>query len=251
MKTAPILLAAALALASPLSVTAANLVSNGSFESFTGTLGNQVPGDGGSRVDPGSSAITGWSVVGPNNIALVSTPNSYNAFTPFGSNAVDLTGYGSSGLATLRQTVNGLTIGMTYELTFWLGLIKGQCGIAGNGNCEVPNSATATISGATFQAIPFAIDLGTTAPVGRLVNSIADSTFGFADRIWDPYAFRFVADDSSIVLGFQGGSSGPYNTFLGLDNISLEAVPAPAVGPWLVLSGFALMALRRRRRTQV
>jgi hypothetical protein len=251
MKTAPILLAAALAVASPLSVAAANLVSNGSFESFTGTFGNQIPGDGVSRVDPGSSAITDWSVVGPNNIALGTIPNSYNASTPFGSIAVDLTGYGSSGLATLRQTVSGLTIGTTYEATFWLGLIEGRCGIGGNGNCDGPNSATATISGATFQTFPFTIDVGTPQP-GRLVDTLTSPTNGsfVANRIWEPKAFQFVADDSSIGLGFQAGLSGPNNAFLGLDNISVQAVPAPAAGPWLLLSGFALMAMLQRRRTQ-
>ncbi len=248
MKFASMIMAAAVAMASPLPVAAADLVTNGSFESFTGTFGNQIPGDGLSRVDPGSTVITGWSVAGPRNIALGTIPNSYNASTPFGSNAVDLTGYGTAGMATLSQSVSGLSAGTTYDVTFWLGLIQGRCGIGGNGNCAGPNAADVTVSGLVPTTLRFSVDVSTPEP-GRLVDTITDPTNGsVVNRIWDPFSFQFVADAASITLSFQAQTAAPNNAFLGLDNVSLQAAPVPAPPPfWLLLSGLAALAVRHLR----
>ena len=248
MKKALMHIAGALALVSAASVASANLVSNGSFESFVGTLRS----DGGLRVDPLSPAIAGWSVVGPGNIALGSTPNSYNAYTPFGITAADLTGYGSESAfnrATLSQTIAGLMIGQEYQLSFWLGLIDGRCGDGGNGNCDGPNGATVSIAGASTQSSTFSVSVGSAQP-GRLSDSLPALVGAgtLATRIWDPFTYTFTADASTIQLGFQATQSTANNAFLGLDNVALTTVvPLPAAG-WLLLSGFGLLTWLQRRR---
>ena len=88
----------------------ANLVTNGSFETFTGTFGS----DGGAQLTSSSTALTGWTIEG-GEVAVLTTPNSYNLTAADGVNFMDLTGYSNSGFPKgLTQNLSGLITGQTY-----------------------------------------------------------------------------------------------------------------------------------------
>ena len=52
----------------------ANLVTNPSFETFTGTFAS----DGGAQLITGSTTLTGWGVTN-GEVAILTTPNNYNS----------------------------------------------------------------------------------------------------------------------------------------------------------------------------
>jgi hypothetical protein len=233
---------------------AAQSVTNGSFEQFTGELGNITPGDGASLVAPGSIVLTGWTIVG-NNIAINTNIGIYNAFTPFGSNQVDLTGYVDSlnSLGTLQQVVSGFTTNAAYRLSFWLGLQDIGCGSIGN-ICRGPNGAIVSIGSTTQSFTHESSPVG--APSGREVYDLTNPLNGqtVARRIWDPFSLDFVATDTSMLLSFKATDAVlGQNVYSGLDNVSISAlnttvVPVPAAG-WLLLSGLVGFGALARRKS--
>ena len=70
----------------------ANLVSNPSFENFTGTFG----GDGGRQLTSASTTLTDWNIAG-GEIAVLRTSNSYHLAPSQGDNFLDLAGYSNTG----------------------------------------------------------------------------------------------------------------------------------------------------------
>jgi uncharacterized protein (TIGR03437 family) len=94
----------------------ANLLTNGSFETGTYTA---TAGQGGDSLNVGSTAMTGWTVVGGHPIAWLPT-GAFGGIAESGKYYLDLTGYSDTKpYGGVSQTVN-LAAG-NYSLTFYLG----------------------------------------------------------------------------------------------------------------------------------
>lgn len=105
----------------PVFCAHAGLIENGSFETPTVNVGSW--GDYGS----GSTAITGWTVVGCCGVSLVSgsfVSGGYSFPAEDGNQWADLTGDGSNNLEGVEQTV-ATTPGVSYTLSFYVGNISG------------------------------------------------------------------------------------------------------------------------------
>jgi len=74
---------------------AVNIVSNVSFETFTGSFGNVVPGDGGAQLNLEDTTLTNWDIVN-DEIAVLKDPNIYNLTPSDGNNFLDLAGYSNA-----------------------------------------------------------------------------------------------------------------------------------------------------------
>ena len=216
----------------PLAILAtgasAQIVSNGSFETFTGVFA----GDGGAQLTSASTTLTGWTI-GGGEIAVLTTPNSYNLTASVGSNFLDLAGYSNSGFPKgLAQVLTGLTVGQTYEFSMDLGIRNGAC-VSGGDNCHGPVQASATI-GSTSQTF------------------IQDSAI--PGNVWGTFGFDFVATGSSMTLTINGVGLPPGNAFIGLDNVSVApgvvgVVPEPETYA-LFLAGLGALGMFARKRAK-
>src|SRR5271166_6714845 len=103
-------------------IAEANLLTNGSFESPT------VPAGLFQQYNAGSTAIPGWTVVGPSGkgVALASgtfTVSGAKFPSQDGAQWINLAGDASNDTEGVSQTV-ATTPGATYTLTFWVGNIS-------------------------------------------------------------------------------------------------------------------------------
>ncbi len=235
---------AALTVASAPAV-AANLVTNGSFESSSYVSNSQF---GGSY---GGQGVTGWTGLGTGaagggqNLQFyyfggtqtsVSATNQFNdplayfypsfsALSNDGGNFVALDGDGNY-FGQVSQTINGLTVGQNYVLKFsW-------------GSTQLINR-----SGDTTEQLRIGFG-GDTVSTGIAANPSG------AFSGWYNESFTFTATSASQVLSFLSvGTPGGLPPIAVLDGVSLEAaVPEPA--SWaLMLLGFAMVGSAARRRT--
>ncbi len=223
MKFTPLI---ACALAGLATAASAQIVSNGSFETFTGNFG----GDGGAQLISTSTTLTGWTIVG-GEIAVLRSPNSYNLSASDGANFLDLAGYSNSGFPKgLSQMLTGLTIGQTYVFSMDLGIRNGAC-VGGGNNCHGPVQASATI--------------GTTSQTFVEASNVAGN-------VWDTFGFSFVADSANMLLTIRGLALPAGNAYIGLDNVRVTpgvvgAVPEPETYA-LMLAGLAMIGSLVRRR---
>lgn len=203
---------------------AANLISNGGFETPI------VPVGGFTNFLTGSTAITGWTVVGPEasivNTNFVSLGLSFPAEE--GIQWLDLTGDVSNTVEGVEQTV-ATTPGTTYNLSYFVG------------NQDDPN-------------VP---SYGTTSTVNVLVNgsllttSTNSNSTGTVQN-WEQFQTSFVASSSSTVIEFLNEDPPTDNTN-GLDNVVLTAgstssVPEPSTFSLLIFAALACagsLGLRR------
>jgi len=167
-----------------------------------------------STLNAGSTAVTGWTV----GAAGIDYIGSYWAAGE-GDRSIDLSGNAAGSIAQTFDTV----IGQAYSVTFLL---------AGNpdGAPTVKNVAV----GATGNAV---------------ANFTLDSTgASHAAMGWTEYAYNFVATGTSTTLSFASLDNSPYGP--ALDNVSVAAVPEPAV--WgMMIGGFGLAGVALRRRPAV
>lgn len=230
MGAAVSLLVVAAFAASPPRVEA-GFITNGSFES------PDVPHGSNPVYYVGNSSITGWSIGGPaGNYVEIWDYNGLNASaynTPYGAQWLWLGGYGSH--ATISQTVNGLAVGSTYQLSF---AISSEWSL-------YPSGAVVTI------------DQGGTPTTQTFVDSSsAQSNW----NSWSTQTWQFVATSTSATVSFAGMTTTTgylYDT--GLDNVDLTEVSSPVAAPappgvLLGLTGAACLAaagLVRRRKFAV
>lgn len=190
-----------------------NLLTNGSFED------PQIPGHSYIIYNSGSSAITGWSIIGAD------TQLTRTEFVPasHGSQWVDLTGiYGYN--KGLRSDSVATTIGQSYTVSFDLG------------DYYAPGFGTSTLG--------LTINNGPTISFTNIYES------GIMD--WERKSYTFVADSTSTSLSFIGLENGVLgnNAVVGLDNVVFTTSPVPEPSTYaLMLAGlFGVAAFARRRR---
>lgn len=196
-----------------LAATAHGTVTNGSFE-----VPPVTPGTFATYV-AGSTSITGWTVVG-SNVAVVSgtyvdsvTFNAQN-----GAQWLDLTGPGSNSSSNGVSQDVATTIGQLYRLSFYVGSATDNAGFS---------ASTVDLSIAGGARVGFT---NPTAPLDSMD--------------WQLFTADFVATGALTNITFFNGSA-PNNNLSGLDNVTLEVIPAPCSAALLGLGG--LMAARRRR----
>jgi hypothetical protein len=193
----------------------AQIVQNGSFESFTGAFGS----DNGAQLIGTSTTLTGWTVIG-GEIAVLKDVNRYNLTPSDGANFLDLAGYSNGGFPKgITQVLNGLSAGQTYTLSLDLGIRNGAC-VNGGNNCRGPIQVSASIAG-TSETFTH--------------SSAVDG------NVWDRFSSNFVANDSNALLTIQGLSLPAGNQYIGLDNVSISPIPEPASFA-LLLAGLVTVA---------
>lgn len=188
-----------------LPVKAINLVTNGSFES------DAISANTFTR----PSSLTGWSV-GNNYIDLIS--NSLLGWSAQdGSQFVELDTYANT---TISQTVSSLSIGQPYIFSFYYS----------------PRADTFAEQSLPASTLGLNVFLGATQ-----IYSLAQQ--GGPSMDWQKYSYQFAATSTTQVISFAGaGTSDGFGAFL--DNVSVEAVPAPLP---ILGSGAALGYFRKMR----
>jgi hypothetical protein len=197
---------------------------NGSFENPAVPVGGFVNYGG------GSTAITGWTVVGVDT-AITNTSFTQSGITfqaQAGNQWADLAGVTSNSQSSgLSQNVATI-VGATYELSFWVG------------------SAKDTVNGFFF---PATIDLSIDGGARQNFHNPATPSNMLN---WLQFKVQFVATNASTNLRFLNGSAS--NNFLSaLDNVEMNEVDVNEVPEPLSIVMFGTGALglvgALRRRT--
>lgn len=225
---APILRALLMAGGLSLAPAHANLITNGSFETPV------VPVGGFSNFLSGSTAITGWTVVGPEASPVSNKFVSLGITFPAedGVQWLDLTGDISNVVEGVEQTI-ATSAGSTYALSYFVGDV---------------------IDPTTFY--------GSTSTVNVFINGTliqtAVNSGGGKTLTWEQFTTSFVATFSSTNITFLNGDPRTDNSN-GLDNVVVTlgsaAVPEPstftlcAAGS-ICAFGFFLLRKRGGKRAQ-
>lgn len=217
------LVVSALALGALLSggaVQAANLVTNGSFESP-----NIVASNSYALYTTGSTAITGWTALGPVNDSVQLTPDTYIGLKASdGRQWIDLTGiYGyDKGLKSdAMPTVPGSVYTLTFDVGNYLPFGASTLGVSVNGGTE------------------------------QLFTNTSLAVTATNPMNWATFSLNWVATSSSASISFLGRANGALsnNAGIGLDNVRFDLAPVPEpAAAWLLLAGLPLLGLWQRRR---
>ncbi len=206
-----------MSLACSLTGYGSSLIVNGSFED-----GNFVPNAQDTMpLSLGSTDMTGWAVTDA-ALAWIGPGNPFGLAASDGSYFLDLSGYHDNApYAGVAQTVPIATVvGITYRITFDLGSDSGY----NSGPVSIVVSAG---SGAGLVSTTF-----TSTPTG--LNQ------------WEGFAFDYIASATTTPISFTGSAASD-QAYVGLDNVSMVAIPEPSV---LALGGWGLLTLLiLRRRT--
>jgi hypothetical protein len=197
--------------------SAANLVTNGSFEngSFTDNTGQDTD-----SLPLGSTAMTGWTVSGSEGLAWIGPTNPFGLTASDGSYFLDLTGYSDGApFSGVTQTISTVA-GAHYSLTFDLG---------SSTNWGIPDGITASA--------------GSTS--GTFTSTNTTST-----NAWESETLNFTAAGTSTAISLLGEQGDAY---IGLDDVSVVETsgPIPEPATWVMLIGgmAAVGAAARRRRS--
>jgi hypothetical protein len=240
---------------------AANLVQNGGFEMNTLPSPLNPANASGAEIDSNwhyTGDLTNWFTTGGStynilffgNVANAKTNNAdtrftsgeaqhlnsnFNALSPNGGAFVGLDGDPVAN-GPLDQTINGLTVGDKYDLSFyWAGTELSNR--TGYGTIQV----TGSLGGDPFATTAYSNTNGAGTP---------GSFSG-----WMLENFTFTANSTSELLSFLavGTPSGNLPPFALLDGVSVTGVPEPST--WaMMLAGFGglgFAAFRRRRKTRL
>jgi hypothetical protein len=192
----------------------ANLLVNGSFES-----GNFVPNPQDAMdLAIGATDMTGWTVQDA-SLAWIGPGNPFGLTASDGSYFLDLSGYhdNSPYAGVLQSQVIPTTIGQTYRLSFDIGTDPAY------DTAPVGVDVTAGSSSSTFLSTP------------QNANQ------------WEAFNFDFVATSATTAISLVG-NAGPNEKYVGLDNVSLTAVPEPSSLALLGGPGLLFFAAWRRLR---
>ncbi|MGH7017771.1 MAG: DUF642 domain-containing protein, partial [Caulobacteraceae bacterium] len=202
----------------PGSAGAANLVTNGSFESTTTFVDNS--GDGAMELHTGASALTGWTITAPgDDVAWIGPTNPWLLNASDGGYFLDLTGFEDhapfGGVTQMIATIPGVHYLLNFDL--------GSSNIQG-----VPVSITASAGG---------------------VSEVFISALNGVNN-WQPETLNFTASSDTTLISFQGEAG---RTYIGLDNVSVTDPPAAVPEPmtWALLlcgMGFLGAFARATRR---
>jgi hypothetical protein len=208
------------------SIAHANLVTNGGFENYTGTppkdfTSNSLPVDwstgGYVYLDAPGTADTapGIAVYGP-----------FPATSPALGNFIEADG--SSGLNyPINQTINGLTVGQNYSVSFYQAAGQEQGAL-----------------GATTEQ--WQVSLGSQTQFSPLMSIPQGGIWP-----WTPQSLTFTASSSSEVLSFLAIGSGGVPPIVFLDGVDMETtVPEPSAAIVLLGAGAGATLLRRRRNVR-
>ncbi|MDB5811753.1 MAG: hypothetical protein JWN94_3875 [Betaproteobacteria bacterium] len=191
---------------------AATLLTNGSFETPVVPVGSFL------SFPVGSTAITGWTVVGPvgTSVSPVSGTFSQNGvafIAQDGAQWLDLTGFNINSTEGVSQAV-ATVIGNQYQLSYYVGNTTG---------------------GGIF---------GTSSTVNVSINNVAsfsdtNSTVSPGAQNWQQFTHTFVATGASTTLALLNGDPANDNNN-GLDNVVLVDL-GPAVGVVPEPDAYAMM----------
>lgn len=190
-------------------ISSANLVTNSSFE-----LGAYIPSSNDTMtLSVGSTAIDGWTVTN-DFIAWIGPLNPWSLTANEGNYYLDLTDFSTgSPFGGVSQNIT-TDIGQAYQLSFDLG-------------------------SSNIWGRPSAIE----ASAAGLSNTFTSSTSG-GDSDWDQFSMLFTANSTTTTILLKGVTGSQY---IGLDNVSVSAVPVPAA-LILFISGIgALFAFGRNK----
>lgn len=212
----PLLSLALLTASLVAAATAPAQITNPSFE-------NPSVASGGATVfTTGSTAITGWTVVG-GDVAVISGSFSQSGITfqaQDGGQWLDLTGLSNTSTSGLVQNF-GTVIGQAYEISFYVGS-------ASDGALFFPSTVDLSIDGG-----------------GRMNFFNPNITPGALN--WQQFTVPFVATSTTTSLAFFNGSA-PNNFSAGLDNVLVTPVGAVPEPTTMFAGAMALAALALRRR---
>jgi hypothetical protein len=200
---------------------AAATFTNGSFEAGT-PVGNYGDVSSQRLLSGDNTTLSGWTVTGAagNDIAWIGAGNPYNLTGSEGNNFLDLTGWQSGGVAGkgVAQTFDTVN-GQQYSVSFALG---------NSTNYNYGASSALTVTAGNLSQTVFS-----------LTNDSTNS--------WDRFALNFVAQGSSTTLSFTGLQATYY---IGLDNVSVTAVPEPETYAMLLMGLGVIGAIARRCKAQ-
>jgi len=137
----------------------------------------------------------------------------------------------------LQQTVTGLTIGSTYQVSFWQAAGQENCGVDDGATCDPPGGANLT---GLWQ-----VTFGGTTRTSTMMTTTPHGLTG-----WNQQTMTFTATGTSQLLSFLAvGTPAGAPPIVMLDGITINAVPEPETGTlWgLGLVTLALVKLRRKR----
>lgn len=239
--------------AAPVRADPINLVTNGDFETTTGSttggqLGNNVNATGWTISSgytflfPSASAAASGVTGQYGTLSLWSSSNGGVATltgSPTGGNFLALDGAFQQ--APISQTLSGLTVGMSYAVSFsWAG--AQQTGFTGS-----TTEAMAVLLGNSVIGVPgtfsYANVCGQTGV--QCTGILGNVSKGFTG--WQSSTFYFVASNTTQTLSFLAvGTPNGQPPFTLLDGISVT-VPEPASVGFLA-SGMAVLLLLHRRK---
>jgi choice-of-anchor C domain-containing protein len=183
---------------------------NGSFESASVNPGSYV------TLGEGSTAITGWTVIG--TIQYTKSLDYIGGYwqAADGSRSIDLNGYNDRG--GIQQAIETVA-GQKYEVRFSM-----------SGNPDGSPAEKKLIVSADAQSDEFIY-----------IVTGSKTNMKWASNVW-----YFTATDESTLLTFQSAIDGSFGP--ALDNVSISAVPAPGA-ILLAALGTSLVGWIRRRQS--